>query len=70
MFFNFKNDVYILGVLLENGHVHLFGKNSMGELGTGNRQAMQLWMAYRPVKALVSKICVQLICGNGFTMCK
>ncbi|KAI6203589.1 Protein kinase domain-containing protein [Aphelenchoides besseyi] len=56
------------GVLLENGHVHLFGRNTMGELGNGNRQNMQFWMAYRPVKPLVSKICVQLICGNGFTM--
>jgi hypothetical protein len=40
----------------------------MGELGNGNRQTMQLWMAYRPVRALVSKVCVQLICGDGFTM--
>lgn len=46
----------------------MFGRNSMGELGNGNRQTMQLWMAYRPVRALVSKVCVQLICGDGFTM--
>ncbi|KAI6234447.1 Protein kinase domain-containing protein [Aphelenchoides fujianensis] len=53
------------GVLLENGHVHLFGRNSMGELGTGNRQNMAFWMAYRPVKPLVLQ---GLVCGNGFTM--
>ncbi|CAD5209195.1 unnamed protein product [Bursaphelenchus xylophilus] len=56
------------GVLLENGHVHLFGRNAMGELGNGTRQAMQFWMAYKPVRALTSNVCVQLVCGDGFTM--
>lgn len=40
----------------------------MGELGQGNRQTMPMWVAYKPCKTLVSKVCVQLICGNGFTM--
>ncbi|CAD5206420.1 unnamed protein product [Bursaphelenchus okinawaensis] len=56
------------GVLLENGHVHLFGRNVMGELGNGTCQTMQFWMAYKPVKALMSNVCVQLVCGDGFTM--
>uniref|UniRef100_A0A914EB19 non-specific serine/threonine protein kinase n=1 Tax=Acrobeloides nanus TaxID=290746 RepID=A0A914EB19_9BILA len=56
------------GVLLESGHVHLFGRNTYGELGAGNRQPASLGMDNRPVKALLCKACVQLICGNGFTM--
>lgn len=57
------------GVLLENGHVHLFGLNSSGELGTGNSQPMPPnCCCNRPVKSLMAKACVHLICGNGFTM--
>ncbi|KAI1708403.1 protein kinase domain-containing protein [Ditylenchus destructor] len=56
------------GVLLENGHVHVFGRNTDGELGVGNKQKMPNCMGYKPVKALLSKACVQLICGRGFTM--
>lgn len=40
----------------------------MGEMGNGNRQPIQCWMVYRPVKTLVSCVCVQLICGKNFTM--
>lgn len=49
---------YHSGVLLESGHVHLFGRNTYGELGVGNRQAASLGVANRPVKALLSKTCV------------
>uniref|UniRef100_A0AC34QWR8 Protein kinase domain-containing protein n=1 Tax=Panagrolaimus sp. JU765 TaxID=591449 RepID=A0AC34QWR8_9BILA len=61
---------YHSGVLLENGHVHVFGRNKYGELGLGHRQTqVDAWLAaYRPVKALCAKTCVQLVCGNGFTM--
>ena len=71
------------GVLLENGHVHLFGQNVNGELGTGNNQPV-CYGCTRPVKALLAKACVvvhilqlfdlkctklkHLICGDGFTM--
>uniref|UniRef100_A0A915D7Y2 non-specific serine/threonine protein kinase n=1 Tax=Ditylenchus dipsaci TaxID=166011 RepID=A0A915D7Y2_9BILA len=53
------------GVLLENGHVHLFGRNADGELGIGNRQVMAMWTPWKPVRALQCKACVQVIC---FTM--
>src|SRR4051812_15399581 len=71
------------GVLLENGHVHLFGQNANGELGMGNNHQMPN-NCTRPVKALMAKACVvsqqlgtihpfhshpqHLICGDGFTM--
>ncbi|KAL7079544.1 hypothetical protein ACQ4LE_001766, partial [Meloidogyne hapla] len=54
------------GVLLENGHVHLFGLNSSGELGTGN--TLPISDCSRPVKALINKACLHLICGDGFTV--
>ncbi|KAL3068513.1 hypothetical protein niasHT_030804 [Heterodera trifolii] len=55
------------GVLLENGHVHLFGRNLAAELGHGNCQEMPAGCTC-PVKALLSKACVHLVCGDGFTM--
>nr|CAD2209380.1 unnamed protein product [Meloidogyne enterolobii] len=54
------------GVLLENGHVHLFGLNSYGELGTGS--TLPFSDSTRPVKALINKACLHLICGDGFTI--
>uniref|UniRef100_A0A914KP54 non-specific serine/threonine protein kinase n=2 Tax=Meloidogyne TaxID=189290 RepID=A0A914KP54_MELIC len=54
------------GVLLENGHVHLFGLNSYGELGTGS--TLPFCDSTRPVKALINKACLHLICGDGFTI--
>ncbi|CAK5097325.1 unnamed protein product [Meloidogyne enterolobii] len=44
------------GVLLENGHVHLFGLNSYGELGTGS--TLPFSDSTRPVKALINKACL------------
>jgi len=44
------------GVLLENGHVHLFGLNSYGELGTGS--TLPFCDSSRPVKALINKACL------------
>lgn len=53
------------GVLLENGHVHLFGQNVNGELGTGNNQPV-CFGCTRPVKALLAKACVvSLIIYDG-----
>ncbi|KAF7637946.1 Protein kinase domain-containing protein [Meloidogyne graminicola] len=54
------------GVLLENGNVHLFGLNSNGELGNGN--ILPVNENTRPVKGLINKACMHLICGDGFTM--
>ena len=53
-------------VLLENGHVHVFGRNKYGELGLGHRQPVDHWTAYRPVKALCAKTCVVSFILNRF----
>ncbi|KAI3421030.1 hypothetical protein GPALN_014657 [Globodera pallida] len=55
------------GVLLENGHVHMFGRNLVGELGHGNCAEVPAGCTC-PVKALMSKACAHLVCGDGFTM--
>uniref|UniRef100_A0A7E4W2J0 non-specific serine/threonine protein kinase n=2 Tax=Panagrellus redivivus TaxID=6233 RepID=A0A7E4W2J0_PANRE len=56
------------GVLLESGHVHVFGRNVYGELGVGHCQPCDSSAPFKPVKALMSKTCVQLFCGDGFTV--
>lgn len=45
-------------MLLENGHIHLFGRNLDGELGIGNKN---IGNGYKPVKALLHKICLVII---------
>uniref|UniRef100_A0A9J2PF62 non-specific serine/threonine protein kinase n=1 Tax=Ascaris lumbricoides TaxID=6252 RepID=A0A9J2PF62_ASCLU len=54
------------GVLLESGNVHFFGENSCGELGVGHKN--RVCGAHRPVKALLSKTCLMIECGDGFSM--
>ncbi|KAK0424078.1 hypothetical protein QR680_008488 [Steinernema hermaphroditum] len=56
------------GVLLESGHIHLFGRNAVGELGMGHRQRYAPWNIYNPVKALLNKTCLLLACGDGFSL--
>ncbi|VDM41838.1 unnamed protein product [Toxocara canis] len=54
------------GVLLESGNIHFFGENSCGELGLGHKNPA--CGAHRPVKALLSKTCLMIGCGDGFSM--
>uniref|UniRef100_A0A1I8ADL0 non-specific serine/threonine protein kinase n=1 Tax=Steinernema glaseri TaxID=37863 RepID=A0A1I8ADL0_9BILA len=63
-----KLGTYHSGVLLESGHIHLFGRNSVGELGMGHRQRYAPWNIYNPVKALLNKTCLLLACGDGFSL--
>ncbi|TKR97014.1 hypothetical protein L596_010943 [Steinernema carpocapsae] len=63
-----KLGTYHSGVLLESGLVHLFGRNSVGELGMGHRQRYAPWNIYNPVKGLLNRTCLLLECGDGFSL--
>ncbi|VDK42955.1 unnamed protein product [Anisakis simplex] len=54
------------GVLLESGNIHLFGENTNGELGLGHKNPVS--GTHRPVKSLLSKTCLMIECGDGFSM--
>ncbi|CEF64911.1 NimA-like kinase [Strongyloides ratti] len=63
---------YNSGVLLESGHIYIFGKNSNGELGIGSLECkkndISCNVSPKPVKSLLTKGCVLLLCGDNFSL--
>ncbi|CAJ0964027.1 unnamed protein product, partial [Mesorhabditis belari] len=56
------------GVILETGTVHMFGRNSWGELGLGGLGPQPQPCAHFPVKGLLQKTCLHIVCGEGFSL--
>uniref|UniRef100_A0A914WAL0 non-specific serine/threonine protein kinase n=1 Tax=Plectus sambesii TaxID=2011161 RepID=A0A914WAL0_9BILA len=52
-------------VLLESGHLHMFGRNAEGQLGRGHREPTG---ASGLVKPLSTRACVMVQCGDGFSI--
>uniref|UniRef100_A0A0K0E9M5 non-specific serine/threonine protein kinase n=1 Tax=Strongyloides stercoralis TaxID=6248 RepID=A0A0K0E9M5_STRER len=60
------------GILLESGHIYMFGKNSNGELGIGSLETkkndISCNISPKPIKSLLTKGCILLLCGNNFSL--
>ncbi|ESO84092.1 hypothetical protein LOTGIDRAFT_54111, partial [Lottia gigantea] len=56
---------YHSAVIVESGHVYMFGRNSEGQLGTGNIKPSNTIVE---VKALHDKCINKVVCGEHFTV--
>uniref|UniRef100_A0A0N5C326 non-specific serine/threonine protein kinase n=1 Tax=Strongyloides papillosus TaxID=174720 RepID=A0A0N5C326_STREA len=63
---------YHSGILLESGHIYMFGKNSNGELGIGSLECkksdISCNISHKPIKSLLTKGCILLLCGDNFSL--
>uniref|UniRef100_A0A0N4ZSG5 non-specific serine/threonine protein kinase n=1 Tax=Parastrongyloides trichosuri TaxID=131310 RepID=A0A0N4ZSG5_PARTI len=66
-----KIGCYHSGILLESGHIYMFGKNSNGELGIGSldcKSDISTSTTAKPIKSLLTKGCILLQCGENFSI--